>query len=44
VRAYKVILIEALKVETFTLSLDLHIERLAAHIIVKGQKDAINKL
>jgi hypothetical protein len=44
--AYKATLIEALEVETFTLPLDLHIERLAAcitariHIIkaVKGIK------
>jgi hypothetical protein len=33
--AYKASLIEALKVETFTLPLDLYIERLAACIITR---------
>jgi hypothetical protein len=34
-RAYKAISIEALEVETFTLPLDLHIERLAAYMIIR---------
>jgi hypothetical protein len=33
--AYKVILIKALEVKTFTLLLDLYIERLAAYIITR---------
>jgi hypothetical protein len=33
--AYKATLIEALKVETFTLLLDLYIERLAAYIVAR---------
>jgi hypothetical protein len=35
IRAYKVILIKALEVETFILLLDLYIERLAACIAVR---------
>jgi hypothetical protein len=35
IRAYKATLIEALKVETFTLLLDLYIERLAAYIVAR---------
>jgi hypothetical protein len=34
-RAYKATLIEALKVETFILSLDLYKERLAAYIVAR---------
>jgi hypothetical protein len=35
VEVYKIMLIEALKVETFTLLLDLHIKRLAAYIVAR---------
>jgi hypothetical protein len=35
IRAYKATLIEALEVKTFTLPLDLHIERLAAYITAR---------
>jgi hypothetical protein len=35
IRAYKATSIEALEVETFTLSLDLYIKRLAACIIAR---------
>jgi hypothetical protein len=35
IRAYKITLIEALEVETFTLLLDLYIERLVAYIIAR---------
>jgi hypothetical protein len=35
IRAYKIILIEALEVEMFILPLDLYIKRLAAYIVAR---------